>query len=145
MYSVPGKNGRFAYVGPRGTEEIGREVGTTVWGDFGKGKFKYYAAALDLDDAPASTPLWSGRLAYDIVGNEPGFYGSSTYYGAQNILAIGAAAQYQARWAPPGGPAPDDVFEFNADILGEVNIGTAGTLTGEGAYYHVDSGQVGTA
>ncbi len=101
VYSVPGKNGRFAYVGPRGTEEIGREVGTTVWGDFGKGKFKYYAAALDLDDAPASTPLWSGRLAYDIVGNEPGFYGSSTYYGAQNILAIGAAAQYQARWAPP--------------------------------------------
>jgi hypothetical protein len=146
VYNIPGNAkhpGGFVYIGPRGTEEIGREVGTTVWGDIGKGKFKYYVAALDLDDAPTNTPLYTGRLGYDIIGNEPGFYGSSTYYGAQNILAVGAAVQYQNRFAPPGNAwsKSDDVFEFNADLLAEFNIGTSGTITGEGAYYHVDSGK----
>lgn len=145
VYAVPGRRGGFVYVGPRGTEEIGREVGTTVWGDIGKGKFKYYVAALDLDDAPQNTPLYSARVSYDFIGNEPGFYGSSTYYGAQDVLALGAAVQYQDRFAPPnnGWAASDDVFEFNADLLAEFNIGTSGTITGEGAYYHADSGKSG--
>ena len=34
------------YFGPRGTEEVGREVGGTVWGDIAKGKFKYYLGIL---------------------------------------------------------------------------------------------------
>jgi hypothetical protein len=146
VYNVPGSAkhpGAFVYIGPRGTEEIGREVGTTVWGDIGKGKFKYYLAALDLDDAPNNTPLWTGRLGYCIVGAEPGFYGSSTYYGAQDIVAIGVAAQYQARFKPPGNAwkASDDVYEFNADILAEKKLGKGGAATLEGAFYHVDSGK----
>ncbi|MDX2053590.1 MAG: hypothetical protein SFV15_14415 [Polyangiaceae bacterium] len=142
VYSIPGKG--FAYIGPRGTEEIGREVGTVVWGDINKGKFKYYAGAMDLDDAPANSPLWTGRVQYAIVGSEPGFYGSSTYYGSQNIVAIGAAAQYQKRLSTAavdamGMPtvAKDDVTEINADILAEYNVG--GTVSFEGAYYHMDT------
>lgn len=77
------------YVGPRGTEEIGREVGASVWGDIGKGKFKYYLAMMDLDNAADSigaddmgnpivlargnTPLYSARVQYAILGEEPGF------------------------------------------------------------------------
>jgi len=144
VYNIPGRGGSFAYIGPRGTEEIGREVGTTVWGDIGKGKFKYYAAILDLDDAPQNTPLYSARLGYAILGNEPGFYGSSTYYGGQDIVALGVAAQYQARFAPAGLPAnkgPDDLAEINADLLAEFKVGDGGAVTGEGAYYHVDSGK----
>jgi hypothetical protein len=139
VYSVPGPGGGFAYVGPRGTEEIGREVGTVVWGDIGKGQFKYYGGIMDLDNVPQNTPLYTGRLAYAIFGSEPGFYGSSTYYGGQDILAIGAGAQYQKRFNSGGNV--DDVFEFNADVLAEFNVGSAGTLTAEGAYYHVDSGK----
>lgn len=143
VYSVPGKG--FAYVGPRGTEEIGREVGAVVWGDINKGKFKYYAGAMDLDDAPNNSPLWTGRVAYALVGSEPGFYGSSTYYGSQNVVAIGAAAQYQKRLTTSGPPdamglptaAKNDVTEFNADILAEYNIG--GTATLEAAYYHFET------
>jgi hypothetical protein len=144
VYNVPGSGthpGAFVYIGPRGTEEIGREVGTTVWGDFGKGKFKYYLAALDLDNAPQNTPLYSARVAYDFLGNEPGFYGSSTYYGAQDIVALGVAAQYQNRFAPVGSPHPDDVTELNADLLAEFKVGNGGAVTGEGAFYHVDSGK----
>jgi hypothetical protein len=136
VYNVPNTvdGSFFAYVGPRGTEEIGREVGTVVWGDIGKGKFKYYLGMLDVDDAPANTPLYTARLGYAIIGSEPGFYGSSTYYGAQDILAVGAAVQYQDRLGTGG----DSVTEFNADVLAEFNIGTAGTVGVEGAYYHFD-------
>jgi hypothetical protein len=145
LYSVPGQG--FAYIGPRGTEEAGREVGTVVWGDIAKGKFKYYLGAMDLDDAPANTPLYTGRVQAALIGAEPGFYGSSTYYGSQNILAIGAAAQYQKRFnftygAPPTAVTfTDDLFEFNADVLAEFNVGDSGTATLEGAYYMVDSGE----
>lgn len=137
VYSVPGQG--FTYVGPRGTEEIGREVGIVTWGDIGKGKFKYYGGIMDLDNVPTNTPLYTGRLAYAVIGEEPGFYGSSTYYGAKDILAIGAAAQYQKRFNFAG--AKDDLLEINADILAEFNVGTAGTITAEAAYYHVDSGK----
>ncbi len=136
VYSVPGA--AFYYVGPRGTEEIGREVGLTAWGDIGTGKFKYYLHMLDLDDAPDNTPLYGARLSYAIIGSEPGFYGSSTYYGAQDIVAIGAAARHQARLGAPS-DGGESVTEFNADILAEFNIGTAGTLGIEGAYYFSDN------
>ena len=146
LYFVPGANNGF-YVGPRGTEEIGREVGATAWGDIGKGKFKYYLAMMDLDNAPQNTPLYSGRVAYAFLGDEPGFYGSSTYYGSKEaVLVLGAAAQYQKRYnASYGdrGTFTDDLFEFNADLLAEFNIGDSGTVSLEGAYYHVDSGDSG--
>ncbi|HVY25187.1 MAG TPA: hypothetical protein VHB79_01495 [Polyangiaceae bacterium] len=143
----------FGYFGPRGTEEVGRETGVTVWGDVGKGKFKYYAAMLDLDGnygagVPTAggfanaSPLYSVRLQYAAIGSEPGFYGSSTYYGGQDILAIGAAFQYQkdyecasGTWncGPVGGK--DNLTEFNADVLFEKKTG-AGTPGIEAAYYH---------
>jgi hypothetical protein len=135
VYNVPG--GGFFYVGPRGTEEIGREVGTVVWGDVGKGKFKYYLGMMDVDDAPNTTPLYTGRVQYAFIGAEPGFYGSSTYYGGQNIVAVGAAAQYQKRWTVGG--VSDDVKEFNADLLAEYNIEGTGTLSLEAAYYTFNS------
>jgi hypothetical protein len=132
---VYGVGSNFAYVGPRGTEELGREVGTTIWGQFGGGTFKYYAALMDLDD-PEVSPLYSGRLQLALVGKEPGFYGSSTYYGSQNIVALGVAAQYQKRSTVA---APDDdLTEFNADLLAEYNVEGTGTFSGELAYYNMN-------
>lgn len=141
----------FGYYGPRGTEEVGREVGATVWGDIGKGKFKYYAAMLDLDSNvgpgggfAGQSPLFSVRAQYAFIGSEPGFYGSSTYYGGQDIVALGAAFQYQKDFAISGGadmagaPLPDvkdNLVEFNADFLAEKKL-DAGTPGIEAAYYH---------
>jgi hypothetical protein len=140
-----------AYYGPRGTEEVGREVGATVWGDIGKGKLKYYAMLGDLDSnvGPSGgfagqSPLLALRAQYAVIGAEPGFYGSSTYYGGQDIVAIGAAFQYQKDYALSGGvdamdqPLPnveDNHVGFNADVLAEVKTG-AGTPGIEAAYYH---------
>jgi hypothetical protein len=154
-WNYPGVQFTGGYFGPRGTEEVGREVGATVWGDIGKGKFKYYLALLDLDGnygvaSPkgyaSENPLLSARLSYAIVGAEPGFYGSSTYYGGQDILAIGAAFQYQKDYhcgGAVGAPTwncgtlggKDNLTEFNADILAEKKL-EAGTPGIEAAYYH---------
>jgi hypothetical protein len=147
----------FGYFGPRGTEEVGREVGVTVWGDLMKGKFKYYAMIGDLDgnfDIPASmtangnggfataSPLYAVRAQYAFIGAEPGFYGSSTYYGGQDIVALGAAFQYQkdyecvaGTWNCGGIVGKDNLIGFNADILAEFKTG-AGTPGIEAAYYH---------
>jgi hypothetical protein len=141
-----------AYYGPRGTEEVGREVGGTVWGDIGKGKFKYYAMVGDLDSnvGPSGgfagqSPLFALRAQYAVIGAEPGFYGSSTYYGGQDIVAIGAAFQYQKDYALSGGVDPmtgdplaniaDNHTGFNADVLAEFKT-EAGTPGIEAAYYH---------
>ena len=138
------------YFGPRGTEEVGREVGGTVWGDIGKGKFKYYAMMGDLDSNvgaaggfAGASPLFAGRVQFAAIGSEPGFYGSSTYYGGQDILAIGVAAQYQKDYVCtamtwncfPGTPGQDSLTGFNADVLFEKKLG-AGTPGIEAAYYH---------
>ncbi len=143
------------YYGPRGTEEVGREVGGTVWGDINKGKFKYYVGLLDLDsnvgpDAGVTnfagqSPLLSARLSYAFMGSEPGFYGSSTYYGGQDIVALAAAFQYQKDYKRSGGSDPttlmalpdvkDNLTEFNADLLAEFKTGS-GTPGIEAAFYH---------
>jgi hypothetical protein len=143
-----------AYYGPRGTEEVGRETGVTVWGDINKGKFKYYVGLMDLDSNfgvnkggsglagfAGQNPLVTARVNYAFVGAEPGFYGSSTYYGGQDIVALGAAFQYQkdyriANTAVPGTDLKDNLIEFNADFLAEkkFDFGTPGI---EAAYYHM--------
>lgn len=140
-----------AYVGPRGTEEIGRETGVVAWGHDSEGKFKYYVGVMDLDgNAPYTDPnddtvtvpavdfktiypLYVARLGYAIIGSEPGFYGSSTYYGSQDILALGAAFRHQKGIVD--GTDDDDKTEFNADLLAEFNS-SAGTFTGEVGYYN---------
>jgi hypothetical protein len=138
--------GPVGYVGPRGTEEIGRETGVVVWGNDAEGKFKYYAGVMDLDTAagaslgpnddmgaptvPEAGPLYALRAQYAFIGSEPGFYSSSTYYGSQDILSLGAAFRYQKDFYGED----EALTEFNADLLAEFNVG--GTLTGELAYYN---------
>jgi hypothetical protein len=90
------------------------------------------------------SPLFALRAQYAVIGAEPGFYGSSTYYGGQDIVAIGAAFQYQKDYALSGGTdamgaqlpnIADNHTGFNADVLAEFKTG-AGTPGIEAAYYH---------
>jgi hypothetical protein len=124
------------FVGPR-TQAFGRQNGVTAWGTFGDGKVKYYAGALNLSNA-AESPLFSGRLNICLIGAEPGYYHSSTYYGSQDIVAIAGGAQYQANAAPMGASGAN-YTEFNADVLAEKNLGAGGVGTIEAGYYHYNN------
>jgi hypothetical protein len=110
------------------------------------GLFKYYLSAFDLY-SQTKKPLYSGRLNLSLINPEPGYYHSSTYYGAKDVLAIGVGAQYQKKGSVGAAPAPttampvaappptDDYSELNADVLFEKNLSGSGVVTLEGAIY----------
>ena len=126
-------------IGPR-QGPFGRNDGITIWGQAAGGLFKYYASAFDLHN-PASKPLWAGRLNLSLINPEPGYYHSSTYYGAKDIFAIGVAAQMQKDGSSfideddPMNNVIDDYTGFNADVLFEKDLSGSGVLTVEGAFY----------
>ena len=126
-------------VGPR-QGAYGRNDGLTIWGQAADGLFKYYVSAFNLHDA-SSKPLWGGRLNLSLINPEPGYYHSSTYYGAKDILAIGVALQSQKDGSSfidvmdPDNNILDDYMGFNADVLFEKDLSGSGVLTIEGAFY----------
>lgn len=128
----------------------GRDTGAAVWGQIGKGMFKYQVGAFEGkgDTAPAATApnqkdnlLYAGRLVLNLWDPEPGYYNSSTYYGSMNVLAIGVSAMTQADAVGVAGAA-GDFTGWNVDLLVERSLGTAGVATLEGAYYDYDLGGV---
>ena len=121
----------------------GRADGGALWGQIDKGRFKYQAGFFTLDPStPANQGIYAGRLVYDFLDPEPGYYNSSTYYGTKDVLAIGGAMQFQHLGA---GPATDrrDLLGFNLDLLFEKRLPTSDTLTLEGAYYNFNKGGQG--
>ncbi|WP_437963300.1 hypothetical protein WMF04_26630 [Sorangium sp. So ce260] len=131
-------------IGPR-QGPFGRNDGVTAWGKMAGGLFKYYVGAFNLHDSSVS-PLYTARLNLSVLDPEPAYYQKSTYLGEKSILALGVAGEVQregsveslpppATGMPPGIPRKDTYGEVNADILFEKNLGTAGTVTLEGAFY----------
>jgi hypothetical protein len=129
-YNAVDANNSFfgAPVGPR-QGPAGRNDGATLWGEFGGGLFKYYVGAYDVFTTN-NNPLISGRLNLALISPEPGYFHSSTYWGAKDILAFGASAQYQKS----KGDA-EDYSEVSVDALFEKNLDGAGTINLEGAFY----------
>jgi hypothetical protein len=125
------------------TGATGRDQGMTFWGNALDAKLKYYAGVYGIDQgSPVSTvpalgnPYYSGRVSYSLQGSEPGYFGSSTYYGATNVVTIGLAGQYQK----DGLSATQDAGLFMADAMVEENLGGAGTVTAIGQFYGFSNG-----
>lgn len=112
-----------------------RGDGATLWGQIASGTFKYYLGVFGLDQ-PTTSPLYSARLAVSLLGTEPGFRSSSTYFGSKDVLALGVGLQHRAgdsRPATVGTPA-SDFDEVNADLLFEKGNSAAGVLDLEGSF-----------
>ncbi|WP_437766502.1 hypothetical protein WME77_05490 [Sorangium sp. So ce764] len=131
-------------IGPR-QGPFGRNDGVTTWGKAAGGLFKYYVGAFNLHDSSVS-PLYTARLNLSLLDPEPAYYQKATYLGEKSILALGVAGEVQkegsveslpppATGEPAGIPRKDTYGEVNADLLFEKNLGAAGTLTLEGAFY----------
>jgi hypothetical protein len=124
----------YAVVGPK-EGPYGRSDGATVWGRFGGGTFKYYLGVYELYDSVVTKPLISGRLALSLLSPEPGFYGSSTYYG-KDIFAIGVGGQYQKNGdLNTTTNERRDYGMILADLLFEKNLMESGVIDVEGAFY----------
>ena len=125
------------------TGPVGRDVGINVWGAPFGGYFKYYLGAYQLQD-PALHPLLSGRLQLNLLSPEPAFYHRNTYYGDLELISAGIGAQFQKdgsrqptpAMAPAGFvPLTDDHAAWSADVAIEKRVGSAGTLSVNGAAY----------
>ena len=126
----------------------GRDDGAAVWGQVDGGRFKYQVGAFQGCSGgkncgvSASSPneedslLWAGRFTYNVWDPEPGYYTSSTYYGAKDILSIGLVLQTQADAA--GTTANQgDFFGWNIDVLMEKKVAN-GVITAEASYNDYD-------
>jgi hypothetical protein len=136
----------------------GRNQGITVWGNLADDKFKYFAGVYGIDQGgpnwatnPASAnPFYSARLSYTFQGSEPGYFGSSTYYGEKSVTTLGVGGQYQKDGSNtpttvPGSTAtvpgaPEDTFIGMADLLTEQALPGTGTFTFEGQFYAFNKG-----
>jgi hypothetical protein len=130
-WNYTGAIGFIPHEGPSG-----RNAGVSVWGDLQGGKFKYVLGAFD-GGGDAESMLFSGRLQYDFIGTEPGYFGNASYFGDKDIVALGVGAQYQKDGESSGAtpPATDDYVEVNADLLAEMKMAGGGWVTGEGGVY----------
>jgi hypothetical protein len=115
----------------------GRADGAAVWGQVHKGQFKYQAGVFTVDPiSPIAQAIYALRLVFNVLDPEPGYYNSSTYYGAKDVLALGGTLQYKKTADPLG---DKKLLGFNLDLLFERKI-VADVLTLEGAYYNFDQG-----
>lgn len=119
----------------------GRDDGAAVWGQVDGGRFKYQLGTFNGRRGTAATtsnqsnsPLLTGRLTYNFLDPEPGYYNSSTYYGKKDILAIGIVGMSQKDGAGTN-LNRSNFTGWNVDALYEKKIEGGGAATLEGAYY----------
>ena len=136
-WTMPGTYDPFAPTGPdarptpgprRGKDDRGD--GATLWGQWGRGKFKYYLGVFGLNQ-PETSPLYSARLVLTLLDPEPGFRTRSAYFGTKDVLSFGVGAQHRAgdSRAPAGDAWPaSDFNELGADVLFEKGSATSGVL-----------------
>jgi hypothetical protein len=116
----------------------GRADGAALWGQINHGQFKYQAGVFTLDTAvPIGQAIYAGRVVFNFLDPEPGYYNSSTYYGSKDVLALGGTIQYKKTIDTAG---DKKMLGFNVDLLFEKKIVAADVLSLEGAYYNFDQG-----
>ncbi len=135
----------------------GRDDGVTVWGNVAGGKLGYSfgafeghtfgVGALTQDEARAAgvnsadKPMLAGRLQYDFWDAEPGYYGTGTYLGSKDILAIGLAGRQQKEGVLTAARV-GDYRSWNVDFLLEKRLAGGSAASVEAAYYDYDTGDV---
>jgi hypothetical protein len=120
----------------------GRNDGLAIWGQLNGGLFKWQLGAFDMGTTTPD-PRLAARLTFNVLDPEPGYYNSSTYYGQKDILAFGAAVQHKT--AAAGADADEAETLWSLDGLFEQNLGIAGTLDVEGAFYGFSDADAGTS
>jgi len=116
---------------------VGRDDGVAVWGQVGGGMFKYQVGAFQGFDNEKDDLLYAGRLTFNFWDPEPGYYNSSTYFGAKDILAVGLTGQFQKNATEDTDGNNGDFTGFSIDVLMERAM-PDGVVTLEGAYYDFD-------
>jgi hypothetical protein len=134
--------------GTGGAGVYNRDHGATLWGAVYESRLQYAFGVYDgLESSSTSgpnhddSPLFATRIAYNFLNVEknPGYYGSSTYFGkAGDIFTVGFAAQLHDNGVGTI-TNPGDFFGMSVDMLFEKVLSNNAVFTVEAEYKNFDS------
>ena len=126
----------------------GRDNGLAIMQEYGGGKFKWSYGAFegrtnttnsDTNPDQSDNLLHAARVTYNFWDPEPGYYTTSSYYGAKDVLAVAFVFQHEDDGAGTStAGASGDFTAWNVDVLMEKKLGNGGVVNLEGAYYDYD-------
>ena len=108
----------------------GRDTGFQARGYFAKDRLEYRVGAFQgFRDVGSDTAFrYAGRVQYNFLDTETGFFYTGTYLGKKKILAVGAAFDGQK-----------DYHAYDADAFFDYPVGP-GAVTAQFDYTHFDGG-----
>ena len=124
----------------------GRDNGVAIMKEYDGGKFKWSYGLFEGRSAGTSNAtnsdgsdnlLQAARVTLNLWDPEPGYYTTSSYYGAKDVLAVAFVYQHEPSGAGLGA-ARGDFTGWNVDALMEKKLQNGGVVNLEGAYYDYD-------
>ena len=124
----------------------GRDNGVAIMKEYGGGKFKWSYGLFEgrTGSTNAGTNpdqgdnfLHAARATINFWDPEPGYYTTSSYYGAKDVLAVAFVLQHEEDGAGTATNA-GDFTGWNVDVLMEKKLNNGGVVNLEGAYYDYD-------
>jgi len=126
--------------------ENGRDNGVAIMKEYGGGKFKWSYGMFEgrtSDTNSGTNPdvgdnsLHAFRATYNFWDPEPGYYTTSAYYGAKDVLAVAFVYHSEADGAGTA-TTVGDFTGWNVDVLMEKKLSNGGVVNLEGAYFDYD-------
>ena len=124
----------------------GRDNGVAIMKEYAGGKFKWSYGLFEgrtnstnanTNPDPADNLLHAARVTYNFWDPEPGYYTTSSYYGAKDVLAVAFVIQHEPSGAGTA-TTRGDFTGWNVDVLMEKKLQNGGVVNLEGAYYDYD-------
>jgi len=131
----------------------GRDQGVMIYKEYDGGKFKWaYGAfegrknATNGDTNPDENDNFQHgfRATYNFWAPEPGYYTTSAYYGAKDVLAVAFVARYEEDGAGTGltNTTQGDYFGWSVDVLMEKKLSSGAVVNLEASYYDSDTDDI---
>ena len=131
----------------------GRDQGVMIYKEYDGGKFKWaYGAfegrknATNNNTNPDENDNFQHgfRATYNFWAPEPGYYTTSAYYGAKDVLAVAFVARYEEDGAGTGltNTTQGDYFGWSVDVLMEKKLSSGAVVNLEASYYDTDTDDI---
>ena len=131
----------------------GRDQGVMIYKEYDGGKFKWaYGAfegrknATNGDTNPDENDNFQHgfRATYNFWAPEPGYYTTSAYYGAKDVLAVAFVARFEEDGAGTGltNTTQGDYFGWSVDVLMEKKLSSGAVVNLEASYYDTDTDDI---
>ena len=129
----------------------GRDNGAMIFKEYDGGKFKWAYGVFEgrtnatngnQNPDQSDNLQHAFRATYNFWQPEPGYYTTSTYYGAKDVLAVAFVFRYENDGAGNSNIDPTlqgDYTGWNVDVLMEKKLSNGGVVNLEGSFYDTDT------